>query len=192
MPASAHEVAAEIRRRLPGVPVMKLHKLLYYCQGHHLAHFGTALFEDAVVAFDNGPVVVNLWQDEKYGAIMEPPSGHRFTEGELNTIGYVCSRYGRMTGRELAIQTHGETPWQKANEGRQPGTSKRIDQNSIREYFEDADRADREEDPLMVDSDALQEMLAGASGRARQVGRPDDINALIARRNELAKKLGRG
>jgi hypothetical protein len=36
----AADVAVELRRRLPGVGVKKLHKLLYDCQGHHLADVG--------------------------------------------------------------------------------------------------------------------------------------------------------
>lgn len=35
--ASARDVALEIERRLPGVGEVKLHKLLYYVQGYHLA-----------------------------------------------------------------------------------------------------------------------------------------------------------
>ncbi len=34
---SAHDVAAQVRQRVPGVGTKKLHKLLYYCQGHHMA-----------------------------------------------------------------------------------------------------------------------------------------------------------
>jgi hypothetical protein len=37
MVVSAHDVAAALRARLPDLPTKKLHKLLYYCQGHHLA-----------------------------------------------------------------------------------------------------------------------------------------------------------
>ncbi|MGQ0776145.1 MAG: hypothetical protein ACT4NY_17255 [Pseudonocardiales bacterium] len=40
MTLSAHDVAAVLRDRLPGLGAKKLHKLLYYCQGHHLATFG--------------------------------------------------------------------------------------------------------------------------------------------------------
>ncbi|MDG4790354.1 hypothetical protein O7626_40865 [Micromonospora sp. WMMD1102] len=47
---SVHDVAAEIRRRLPGVDEQKLHALLYYCQGHHLAHTGEPLFREEIVA----------------------------------------------------------------------------------------------------------------------------------------------
>ena len=46
MTASAGAVAAALRERLPNIPAVKLQKLLYYCQGHHLAHFGEPLFSD--------------------------------------------------------------------------------------------------------------------------------------------------
>ena len=52
---SAHSVAVELRHRLPGVGVKKLHKLLYYCQGHHLATFGLPLFSESISAWDMGP-----------------------------------------------------------------------------------------------------------------------------------------
>ncbi len=64
-PVSAHDVAAELRRLLPGVPAKKLHKLLYYCQGHHLAHFEEPLFTEPVMAWDVGPVVAKVWKVEK-------------------------------------------------------------------------------------------------------------------------------
>jgi uncharacterized phage-associated protein len=51
MTVSARDVAAAIRERLPRVPTKKLHKLLYYCQGHHLAHFGKPLFSDTISAW---------------------------------------------------------------------------------------------------------------------------------------------
>jgi hypothetical protein len=69
MTVSAHDVAAELRDRLPGLGAKKLHKLLYYCQGHHLATFGEPLFGENIGAWDMGPVVEPLWRDERY----EPP-----------------------------------------------------------------------------------------------------------------------
>jgi uncharacterized phage-associated protein len=44
MAVSARDVAAALRERLPALGKVKLHKLLYYCQGHHLATFGVPLF----------------------------------------------------------------------------------------------------------------------------------------------------
>ncbi len=56
-PFQARDVAAAIRRRLPAVGARKLHKLLYYAQGHHLAAFGQQLFVQSISAWDMGPVV---------------------------------------------------------------------------------------------------------------------------------------
>jgi hypothetical protein len=67
MVLSAHDVAAELRRRMPGLPTVKLHKLLYYCQGHHLADLGEPLFAETVTAWDMGPVVGELRRAEKDG-----------------------------------------------------------------------------------------------------------------------------
>jgi uncharacterized phage-associated protein len=99
-PVSAHDVAREIRQRLADVPTKKLHKLLYCCQGHHLARFGRPLFSETISAWDMGPVVGQVWQRERSGNLGPPPRD--LTEAQLNTIGYVLSRYGRMTGKDLA------------------------------------------------------------------------------------------
>lgn len=49
MTVSAHDVAAVLRERLPDIKVKKLHKLLYYCQGHHLAQFDKPLFSEPIL-----------------------------------------------------------------------------------------------------------------------------------------------
>ncbi|HEU0127900.1 MAG TPA: Panacea domain-containing protein, partial [Pseudonocardiaceae bacterium] len=101
MPVSAHDIAAALRAESPGLPVKKLHKLLYYCQGHHLAWFKEPLFDEAIEAWDMGPVVADLWRAEKHGT----PAPRRAELGnrELNTVGYVLSRYGNLSGRDLEI-----------------------------------------------------------------------------------------
>jgi len=44
-------------------------------------------------------------------------------EAQLNTVGYVLSRYGSLTGQDLEHLTLGEEPWQLADSGRRPGKS---------------------------------------------------------------------
>jgi uncharacterized phage-associated protein len=105
MTLSAHDVAAVLRDRLPGLPTKKLHKLLYYCQGHHLATFDEPLFGETISAWDVGPVVGALWYQEKSGDVR--PSHAELTEAQLNTVGYVLSRYGALTGQDLENLTHG-------------------------------------------------------------------------------------
>lgn len=99
MTVSAHDIARELRARHPGLPTVKLHKLLYYCQGHHLATFGKPLFIEAISAWDMGPVVSAVWKQDNTDKVPETRS--ELTEAHLNTIGYVLSRYGAPTGRDL-------------------------------------------------------------------------------------------
>ena len=62
---SAHEVAAAIQARLPGVDQMKLQKLLYFAQGHHLADFGELLFREDIEAWKYGPVVRVVYEADR-------------------------------------------------------------------------------------------------------------------------------
>lgn len=156
MAVSSHDVAAALRARIPGLPIKKLHKLLYYCQGHHLATFGQPLFEDTISAWDMGPVVGTLWYAEKQGT---PPSTRpELPEGALNTVGYVVSRYGQLTGKDLEHLTHSETPWQRADAQREPQGSQRIERDWLIEYFQDAGAADSDDAPLL-DADEVAHWL---------------------------------
>jgi uncharacterized phage-associated protein len=121
MAASAADIAVTLRSRLPNLPTKKLHKLLYYCQGHYLATFGRPLFPEAVSAFDMGPVMGSLWHREKEPGSSSASMG--LTEAELNTVGYVVNRYGALSGRDLEILTHHEDPWLRADLGREPATA---------------------------------------------------------------------
>jgi len=93
MTLSAHDVAAALRERLPGLPTLNLHKLLYYCQGHHLAAFGVPLFRETISAWDQGPVVGEFWHRESQGEAIR--LNRQLTEGQLNTVGYVHQQVRR-------------------------------------------------------------------------------------------------
>lgn len=171
-------VAAALRERLPDVPTKKLHKLLYYCQGHHLAATGRALFMESLSAWDMGPVVGQFWHEEKNrspATSLIDTAG--LDEAQLNTIGYVVHRYGRLTGRDLEHLTHAETPWRRANEGRVQGESARIELSWLREYF--GAEAVEEDPPL--DPAAVQRWLASAEQRTGPESAPDDLERLRAR-----------
>lgn len=98
MVVSARDVAAALRERLPGLSQTKEHKLLYYCQGHHLATFGEPLFRETVSAWDLGPVVGEFWHTENQGGVAG--SSDALDEAQLNTVGYVVSRYAKLTATE--------------------------------------------------------------------------------------------
>ena len=175
---SAHAVAAELRRRLPGVGVKKLHKLLYYCQGHHLAAFGEPLFADTISAWDLGPVVTTVWfQERELGPrdVIE-----ELTEAHLNTVGYVLSRYGALTGADLERLTHGEAPWQDANRRRRPGASAKIPLEAIESQFK---RSDEDELTTLPDVEAVSAWLRDADpNRPARRDSVDDLRARLASR----------
>jgi uncharacterized phage-associated protein len=179
MTVSARDVATVLRDRLPDLATKKLHKLLYYCQGHHLATFGVPLFSETISAWDMGPMVGSLWSQERRGEPAGTPVA--LGEAELNTIGYVLSRYGALTGRDLENLTHGESPWQMADRHRRPGESARIETQWITEFFTASGIADREEDDVLLDSDTVTRWLAGAEVRRADALQPDSMDELRSR-----------
>jgi uncharacterized phage-associated protein len=175
---TAHDVARVLRNRYPGLPDVKLHKLLYYCQGVHLAHCGEPLFRDSISAWDMGPVVTSLWHREKDGEATPPPQP--LDEAQLNTVEYVLSHYGSMNGRELATLTHNEDPWLRGDAERkrlgQGGA--RIKEEWIQEYFSAALAADSDEG-ILSDDDILH-ALAHAERWTDRPARPDNYDSLAS------------
>lgn len=146
----------------------KLHKLLYYCQGYHLAAFGEPLFSESVSAWDMGPVVGKLWHSEQND--QAGPEAAELANSQLNTIGYVLSRYGRLSGTDLERLTHAEPPWQEADAHRIPGTSAHIPNDALRAYFASSDAWHAGDEPPNVDSDALRAFLEEASQAVSSAG----------------------
>ena len=109
---SAHDLARELRDRLPTAGNVKIHKLSYYCQGWQLAWAGEPMFPEAIEAWANGPVVADLWRSEKRQHPTPPPQGP--TGSQFAVIEYVVERYGQYSGRELIHMTHEEAPWRDA------------------------------------------------------------------------------
>jgi uncharacterized phage-associated protein len=111
---SAHDVAKELKSRLPGVGAVKLHKLLYYCQGWHLALTGQPLFGEEIEAWANGPVVAEFWRDKKYQRAAPDPTD--LDDKMVRTVEFVVSRYGAFSGVDLIRLTHAEKPWREVSE----------------------------------------------------------------------------
>lgn len=136
MSVSAHDVAGELRNRLPGIGVVKLHKLLYYAQGWHLTWTGEPLFREGIKAWANGPVVAELWADEKHGRGRPAPT--RLSGDQLSTIDYVVERYGTFTGTDLIRLTHAEAPWRDVSETDDPSAMSDpvISHEALRDWFQ--------------------------------------------------------
>jgi uncharacterized phage-associated protein len=179
MTASAHDVAVALRERLPGLGQKKLHKLLYYCQGHHLATFRQPLFSENILAWDMGPVVATLWREERDK--IPPPPPHELGEAELNTIGYVVSRYGKMNASDLERLSHTEEPWITGDSGRKRGESDRIELEWIRAFFTRPD-TDEDGDETVANDQVVTAWLAATKPHTTLPPvKPDTREALLAR-----------
>ena len=187
MTVSAHDVAAILRAQIPGLPTLKLHKLLYYAQAHHLAATGEPIFAESVSAWDKGPVVVSLWEAERDGVATPPP--RPLSDGQRNIIDYVVSRYGNLSGTDLMHLTHAEDPWLRADQDRPPGGSARIRNQWMLDYFRSDEVHDEGE--VWFARRKIAELTAGADERRRGMGPAgrDETDLLRAKFDELKAQL---
>ena len=114
---------------------LKLNKLLYFAQGHHLAKTGTPLFSDPIEARKFGPVVQAIYQKYKICGKNHILSDGKdvseaFTDKEYDILLDVAREYCKYTAAHLVNLTHApETPWSNTKKENQ------IDTNSIEAYF---------------------------------------------------------
>ncbi|HEU5108044.1 MAG TPA: hypothetical protein VFT95_05755 [Micromonosporaceae bacterium] len=175
MTASANTVAKALTDRLPDPTDVQVDRLLYLAQGHHLGWFGKPLFNAAITATDRGPHV-DLTSDTR-GA--EPG------EAELNTVGFVVSRYGNLPARDLLVLIRHQSPYELAEAGRQAGHGAVIDVEVMRRHFAAAETAERREAGITPEVEAaVSAMVAGAHERLKDAvheDTPDDLERLRAR-----------
>ncbi len=97
---------------------LKLQKLVYYAQGFHLALTGQPLFQEELVAWEHGPVVVELYRTLKdFGSsqviLDDTIAADTFTEDQIDLITDVNKVYGQFSAWKLRDMTHNEAPWQQ-------------------------------------------------------------------------------
>lgn len=130
----------DVCNSIKGKPITnsKLNKTLYFAQGCHLARTGEPLFQDAIEAWDGGPIVPMVYhrfsdcgQNPIKNAGPDCPEGG-FSEEELDTITDAMREFGQRTGGSLyhMILKVG-TPWSVAYNAGQ----KEIPTDFMREYF---------------------------------------------------------
>jgi uncharacterized phage-associated protein len=163
----------------------KLHKLLYYAQGHHAAVMGEPLFPQEILAGDNGPVVEGF-----DGVDWDAPVGD-LENGPLNSVGYVVSRYGRLSILDLQHLTMAESPWRNACQTRE----RRIELADMIAYFRGAGAPFDSFECAQFDRAAMMkrvaEQAAGARDRLARVGPagPDETPLLRAKLEEAQARL---
>ena len=131
--SSASDVAGEVQRLIRGVGKVKLHKLLYYIQGYHLAWEGYPAFVEEIEAWEMGPVVARLWRSEQYRDHSD--TADPLPETVRNTVKNVLCRFGHMTGKELIHATHAEDPWRRATRNGRFLSNREISHESLVDFF---------------------------------------------------------
>lgn len=144
---NANSVTAAIDARRPGLKLAKQHLLLFFVQGHHLAHFGSPLFDEPITATDHGVTVPGA-----DGSPAEQPD----SEGPLNTIGYVIERYSALSPADLRTLIQSSQPWQAA--------TGHIDPEALRAWFRRDDETDDPDDerPNRAERAAMAEIWEAA------------------------------
>lgn len=116
---------------------LKLQKLLYYAQGVFLGITDMPLFDDDIVAWEHGPVVVNVYHEYKsygrnsikYEDSLAPQE--EYTDKEEDYLMQVYDCFGQYTAWKLRNMTHKETPWLSTNR------NEVIPIDVIRDYFKE-------------------------------------------------------
>ena len=141
--AAVEDVAAYILKSLNNsVTTMRLQKLLYYCQGWHLAWDAEKLYDAEIQAWANGPVVRDIYDRHRGRYSIEPPWPEHGDPAALNqdesaTVDAVLETYGDWSADQLSQTTHSEPPWREAREGL-PATARSdvpIDTDVMQDYF---------------------------------------------------------
>jgi uncharacterized phage-associated protein len=138
---SVFDVAAFILSQLGPIPVMKLHKLVYYCQAWSLVWDEEPLFKERIEAWANGPVVKELYEVHKGQfklALADLPGNPDVLNDEQReTVLVVLKDYGDKPSQWLSDLTHLEAPWREARKGVDPRErgDKEITWAALAEYY---------------------------------------------------------
>lgn len=130
----AHNRIAESEEGGELISNLKLQKLLYYAQGCCLALTGAPLFEDAIVAWQHGPVVESVYHEYKAngsnGIVFEEDFDFsKFSDEENDLLTEVYDTFGQYSAWKLRNMTHEEDPWKNTPQ------NEVIDPNLIMDYF---------------------------------------------------------
>lgn len=100
---------------------LKLQKILYYAQGHHLGETGEPLFNEPIFAWAHGPVIPDVYHEFKHfgsGDIaLSDSDPFDWDEVDEDTTDYlirIWDAYGGFGAWRLRNMTHNEAPWREA------------------------------------------------------------------------------
>jgi uncharacterized phage-associated protein len=139
MPTAA-DVAQYIVSKTGPISAIKLQKLVYYAQAWSLVWDDAPLFDDAIEAWANGPVVPNLFYKHQGQFTVKSISGGdpaALSPSQQETVNVVITDYGDKSAQWLVELTHLEDPWKEARGNCLPGRrcSNVISHAAMAEYY---------------------------------------------------------
>jgi len=115
------DVTKYILERRGQMPTWKLQKLVYYCQAWSLVWVKERLFSEKIEAWENGPVVRELFDHHKNLFDIRddqiPGDSSKLSVLQKETIDMVLNFYGDKSSQWLRDLVHDEDPWRKTREG---------------------------------------------------------------------------
>jgi uncharacterized phage-associated protein len=143
------ELAAASGRQ---ISPMKLQKLVYYAHGWYAGYTGTPLIDEAVEAWQYGPVIPSLYHEFKpFGAGVVTRKATEFQGLQLSEVAppsepglrkfleSVWNSYGSMSGLQLSEMTHAPGgPWDQTRKATAGMRGADIPFDSILAHFKDA------------------------------------------------------
>lgn len=125
--------ATYLTSRCPDMTKMKLFKLLFYADKHHLAEFGRPVIGDKYVKMEWGPVpsasydIIKRRRDRDLldrhlsvrGSrliVQHEPDLDSLSDSDVQALDVVLREYGRKTAEELSDLSHLEQAWIQASD----------------------------------------------------------------------------
>lgn len=113
---------------------LKIQKLLYYAQGFSLALIRAPLFDEPIIAWNLGPVVVEVYEEYKqFGSDGVPLPDNfdvdKFDDDTKELLDEVYEVYGQFSPSALVEMTHSEPPW------RYTKVNNEISHRAMQDYF---------------------------------------------------------
>ena len=141
--ASVFDVSVYILEKCGQMSTMKLQKLVYYSQAWSLVWDEEPLFDEAIQAWINGPVVPILFESHKgrYRVnahfLARRGNSDNLSKIQKETIDSVLDFYGDKNSQWLIDLTHKEDPWVNARRGLDSSDSSNapITLKSIANYY---------------------------------------------------------
>ena len=114
-----------------------MQKLCYYAQAMHIAVYGEPLFEERIEAWENGPVVGEVYKLYRwYNLMLNRETQIDIDEKDELILKVVNSVYGFKTAQELIESTHSEKPWkQYESVSKDRNNNPEIKKEDLREYY---------------------------------------------------------